>query len=122
MIYCQQGRKELWQNQSLGDWNQDKHMSRLFIALDLPEQVKNKIKRICFGLPGARWVAGDQLHLTLRFIGEVDGSMFHNIRAGLSRVKFPELTLTLKGCGVFPSRKKPRLLWTGISGNDEIFQ
>ncbi len=97
-------------------------MSRLFIALDLPEQIKNEIKRICFGLPGVRWVAIDQLHLTMRFIGEVDDSMFYNIRAGLSRVKFPELTLTLKGCGFFPPRKKPRVLWIGISVNDEIFQ
>ena len=95
-------------------------MTRLFIALDFPAEIKNMLNRICFGLPRARWVPEEQLHLTLRFVGEVDGAMFREIRDGLAGVKAPELTLALQGCGFFPPRKKPRVLWAGIAENNEL--
>jgi 2'-5' RNA ligase len=97
-------------------------MTRLFIALDFPPEIKTMLNRISFGLPEARWVPEDQLHLTLRFIGEVDGALFQDIRAKLGRVRAPELTLTLKGCGFFPPRKKPRVIWVGIAENNKLFQ
>ena len=48
-------------------------MPRLFVALELPAPVKRELARLAAGLPGARWVAPEQFHLTLRFIGEVNG-------------------------------------------------
>ncbi len=97
-------------------------MTRLFAALDLPAEIKGRLKRICFGLPRTRWVPEEQLHLTLRFIGEVDGALFQDIRAGLAGVRAPELNLQLEGCGFFPPRKKPRVVWVGIAENQELLQ
>ena len=55
-------------------------MYRLFIAVDMPGRIKNELNKLYNGIPGARWVSDDQLHLTLRFIGEVDGSIFDDIK------------------------------------------
>lgn len=93
---------------------------RLFVAVDLPEAIKNELSAICFGVPGARWVPLDQLHLTVRFIGEVDGGLFDDIRSGLDQVEADEFSLTLKGLGHFPPRKDPRVLWVGLEKNDSL--
>ncbi len=52
---------------------------RLFLALSLPEPLRERLAALCTGLPGARWVAPENLHLTLRFIGEVDGSQARDL-------------------------------------------
>jgi 2'-5' RNA ligase len=77
-------------------------MPRLFIALDLPEDVTAGLERLCEGLPGMRWVEADQFHLTLRFIGEVDQGTFYEIGEALARVSHPPFELALTGLGQFP--------------------
>ena len=57
---------------------------RLFVAISLPEDVRDELARLGHGLPGARWVAPENLHLTLRFIGEVDADEAHDIDAALA--------------------------------------
>lgn len=89
-------------------------MYRLFVAIDLPEGVRETLAGLCCGIPGARWVPKEQLHLTLRFIGEVDGAQFRDIRQGLAEIDLPSFPLGLKGLGCFPPRKAPRVLWVGV--------
>jgi 2'-5' RNA ligase len=95
---------------------------RLFVAIDLPEGVKERLAAIATGLPGARWVAAEQLHLTLRFIGEVEGSVVHDIRDVLDEVVRAPFDLQLQGVGFFPPRKKPRVVWVGVEKNKELIQ
>ncbi|MDH4321075.1 MAG: RNA 2',3'-cyclic phosphodiesterase [Desulfobulbaceae bacterium] len=95
-------------------------MQRLFVAIDLPEPVKEQLAGICCGLPSARWVKPEQLHLTLRFIGEVDGALFREIREALTGINLPPFAMRLKGVGCFPPRKAPRVLWVGIEANDPL--
>jgi len=95
---------------------------RLFIAIDLPENVKEQVARLCRGLPGARWVKPEQLHLTLRFIGEVDGGMFRDLQEGLDDVRSESFTLQLDGVGFFPPRGKPRVLWVGLRQCGDLLQ
>jgi RNA 2',3'-cyclic 3'-phosphodiesterase len=90
-------------------------MTRLFIALDLPQAVRMEVAGLCCGLPGARWVPDDQIHLTLRFIGEVDGGVFQDIREGLAGIRGCPFVIRLVGLGCFPPRKQPRILWAGIA-------
>lgn len=97
-------------------------MIRLFIAIDLPESVKQEMARLCCGLPGARWVGTEQLHLTLRFIGEVDGGLFRDIRERLVEVRSEPFTLQLDGVGFFPPRGKPRVIWVGLKKSSELLQ
>ncbi|MFH7326525.1 RNA 2',3'-cyclic phosphodiesterase [Desulfurivibrio sp. C05AmB] len=89
-------------------------MYRLFTAIDLPEAVAGRLAAMSFGLPGARWVPEEQLHLTLRFIGEVDGGVFREIRAALADVRAAAFPLTLQGFGCFPPRGPARILWAGV--------
>lgn len=95
-------------------------MPRLFVAIDLPVMVREQLSTLCCGLPGARWVKAEQLHLTLRFIGDVDGSVFKQIREALSEVNCEPFSLQLKDIGFFPPRGKPRVLWVGIGKNEQL--
>jgi 2'-5' RNA ligase len=89
-------------------------MPRLFIAVDLPEAIRDNLTSMSFGIPGAKWVAPEQLHLTVRFIGEVHGVLFRDIKDILDDVSFASFPLQLKGVGFFPPRGAPRILWVGI--------
>ena len=95
-------------------------MPRLFVAIDLPTPVKNRLAPLCFGLPGARWVEPEQLHLTLRFIGDVDAMVFQDVREALAEVRSELFPLRLEGVGFFPPRGKPRVVWVGISKNEQL--
>ncbi len=95
-------------------------MPRLFVAVDLPAQIKMQLVDLGFGIPGARWLSADQLHLTLCFIGQVEGAVFQDIRQALARVRSPGFNLRLKGVGHFPPRKTPRLLWAGIEASEAL--
>lgn len=97
-------------------------MIRLFVAVDLPENTKEELGRICFGLPGAKWVPPDQLHLTLRFIGEVDGGLFREIREDLEHVEARGFPMRLQGLGYFPPRQEPRVLWVGMEKSELLLQ
>jgi len=99
-----------------------KQMKRLFIAIDLPDDVKTNLVGLGYGIPGARWVDEDQLHLTLRFIGEVEGGLFHDIAQGLSEVRQRPFFFSLQGLGHFPPRGQPRVLWVGVNCADSLLQ
>ena len=89
-------------------------MYRLFVALDLPASIKQELVAISYGVPGARWLEPEQMHLTLRFIGEVDGSVFRDVEAALEGVHAEPFELSLKGVGYFPPRNQPHDLWVGV--------
>ncbi|HEY6839557.1 MAG TPA: RNA 2',3'-cyclic phosphodiesterase [Geobacteraceae bacterium] len=89
-------------------------MYRLFVAIDLPQETKESVRAICHGLPEARWVPQEQLHLTLRFIGDADSRLFAAIKACLLEVKGESFSLTLAGIGHFPPGKRARVLWVGM--------
>ena len=95
-------------------------MPRLFVALELPEVLKEAIGTLQVGLRDARWLDADALHLTLAFIGEVDGAAGRRIEEALSRVEAPPVEVELHGLGHFPLRGSPRVLWTGASPAAEL--
>lgn len=95
-------------------------MPRLFVAAELPDSVKERLAGISYGLPAAAWVPPDQMHLTLRFIGEVEEGLFQSIREALGGLRSPSFYLTLKGVGHFPKRGDPETLWAGVGENAEL--
>ena len=97
-------------------------MYRLFVAIDLPDDVKNRIADIGRDLPGARPVPREQLHLTIRFIGDADEKTFASARkmlAGIRGVSFP---LTIRGLGHFPPGNYPRVLWAGLMDSPPLME
>jgi len=87
---------------------------RLFVALPLPPGVVAALDRIQRGVPGARWVPAENMHLTLRFVGDVDGADFEDLVEALAEVAVPPFNLEIAGVGHFESRQLPTLLWAGI--------
>lgn len=97
-------------------------MHRLFVAIDLPESVRSRLGEMSCGVPGARWVDPSMMHLTLRFIGEVDSAVFGDIGNALDEVAFTPFPMALSGVGFFPPRGKPRVLWIGVEKNQALLQ
>ena len=87
---------------------------RLFVAIDMPAAICDELSVLQSGVPGARWAGADQLHLTLRFVGEVDPPGFDELAHALAEVEAPAFEMALKGVGHFPPRGKPRVLWAGV--------
>lgn len=89
-------------------------MYRLFVAVDLPEEIRTEAADIAKTLQGGRRVPQEQLHLTLRFIGEADDKTLHAVKAALKEILGHSFPLVLRGLGHFPPRGLPRVLWVGI--------
>jgi RNA 2',3'-cyclic 3'-phosphodiesterase len=87
-------------------------MLRLFVGIGFPPELKLRLSLLSCGIPGARWVGADNLHLTLRFIGETSEDQAADIDAALGRVRARSFPLQLSGIGVF-TPEKPRVLWVG---------
>ncbi|HVU20893.1 MAG TPA: RNA 2',3'-cyclic phosphodiesterase [Rhizomicrobium sp.] len=94
-------------------------MMRLFVACAIPDAVATSLTMIQSGVPGARWQTREQMHLTMRFIGEVDGRDAASIDDALAAISAPILQLQLKGVGEFGG-KNPRALWAGVAANDAL--
>ena len=95
-------------------------MPRLFVALQLPDRLKPAVQELQFGMRNARWLTEDALHLTLVFIGEINGSAQARIEDALGAVTAPAIQLELHGLGCFPPRRAPRVLWVGASPKAEL--
>jgi 2'-5' RNA ligase len=97
---------------------------RAFIAVDLEPQtvqrIAEAIDRLRPRIPGIRWLAPANFHLTLKFLGDVDEAKVETIAAALEREFCPFLCFTInaKGLGVFPDLKRPRILWVGLVGDE----
>lgn len=95
-------------------------MMRLFTALELPLPVRDALLGAMGGVAGARWQRDDQLHLTLRFIGEVDRHQARDIAAALGSVNFVAFQLSLAAPGTFDRRGRIDALWVGVSPQDAV--
>jgi RNA 2',3'-cyclic 3'-phosphodiesterase len=84
-------------------------MPRLFTALEIPPQVAQSLAMMRGGLPGARWIDPENYHLTLRFIGDIDDALAHEIAGMLGRVRRMSFEMRLDGLTSFGGRK-PRAL------------
>jgi 2'-5' RNA ligase len=94
-------------------------MQRLFVALSLPDDVALSLAALQTGVPGARWQTREQLHLTLRFIGAIDGRDAHAVHDVLSAIEQPVFSLALHAVGQFGG-KRPSALWAGVRANEAL--
>ena len=94
-------------------------MIRLFTAIELPQEVREALSRMQNGVPGARWAEPSVMHLTLRFVGEVDENVAHDIDSVLTAIRAPAFELKLQGVGEFGG-KSPRALWAGFARSQPL--
>lgn len=95
----------------------------MFVALALPEAVRGVLGGLAQPLPGVAWTRPEQLHVTLRFLGDVPTAQIPAMIERLSEVKVAPFVLPLEGCGTFPPNAPPRVLWIGVGqGHPRLFQ
>lgn len=87
---------------------------RLFIAIELPDEIKRVLAGMRAEIPGSRWVPMEQIHLTLAFLGEVDEATMKRLTGELAGIQAPGFDLRFSGTGCFPDRRRPRVLWVGL--------
>jgi 2'-5' RNA ligase len=92
---------------------------RLFAALPIPDAVAHSLLLLQGGVPGARWQMREQMHLTLRFIGEVDGRDARALDDALAGMEVPAFDLQLHGVGQF-GNKQPHTLWAAARKHDML--
>ena len=98
---------------------------RLFVALELPSAVRENLAALLKALravsPQTRWVRPENLHLTLKFIGEVPETEFAVIRNALAAARSDQpVALEFRGLGFFPNEKRPRVFWAGIEASPNL--
>ena len=99
---------------------------RVFIALDISEPARSSLSGVMYRLRariprGARWVDPQGIHLTLKFLGNIDSARTDGILEPLCRIgeEYSSFSLNLAGLGVFPNQREPRVLWAGVEGETE---
>lgn len=102
----------------------EKRIIRTFIAIELPAVILDKIRMVQTGLKKTihgmiRWVRPENIHLTLKFLGDVSLSDIESIKRAmaLKTIDFPPFNLEVRGLGSFPDVTRPRVIWLGINGD-----
>jgi len=98
---------------------------RLFVALEIPSEVRKNLAALIAELraiaPPAKWVRAQNLHVTLKFIGEVPAEKLEVIRGALSKARSDSLIrLDFRGLGFFPNERNPRVFWAGIEASANL--
>ncbi|QNM82821.1 RNA 2',3'-cyclic phosphodiesterase [Sphingomonas sabuli] len=94
-------------------------MHRLFVAIRPPEAIRDLLVDAMDDSPELRWVGDEQLHLTLRFIGEVERPAANDIAAALDRLRQPAFELKIAGAGRF-DRRNGGALWAGVAPRQPV--
>src|SRR3954471_23428014 len=92
------------------------HMSgkRLFVAIVLSDAIKQLLVRLDPQKRGVRWLAAEQMHLTLSFLDQVDLDREKALRERLGAIQWSAFFLPVIGLGTFPAKGWPKIIWIGV--------
>ncbi|MGA7379957.1 MAG: RNA 2',3'-cyclic phosphodiesterase [Terriglobales bacterium] len=97
---------------------------RVFIALDIDDDIRQRIQRFVEGVSGfaseARWVRPESMHVTLKFIGEKPAQAVEEIKHVLCAVRSESFEIGFRGYGFFPTAKSARVFWVGIESGAQL--
>jgi 2'-5' RNA ligase len=97
---------------------------RLFVALDIEEEIRGRIVRFMDGVrgfaPDARWVRAESLHVTLKFAGENPPEFVEEMKTALATIKSPSFEIAFRAYGFFPNPNSPRVFWLGIEAGPAL--
>jgi 2'-5' RNA ligase len=96
-------------------------MLRIFTGLEIPSEIAQSLSMLRGGLPGARWIDPENYHLTLRFIGDVDDALAHEVASMLGRVRRREFELRFDGLTSFGGRR-PRAVVAALAQTQELME
>ncbi len=95
---------------------------RLFVGIRPPAAIRDALLDLMEGIDHARWQDDDQLHLTLRYIGEVDTHLADEIAERLAGAATPSFELAIAGTGVFEKKGRAHTLWAGLEASPELLR
>jgi len=95
-------------------------MIRLFVGLQPPPDLCEHLAAVGIGLPGAHWVPEENLHLTLRFIGEVHEDIAHDLHDALMGVRGSAMPVSVVGLGIFETGRRPHTLYASVERSDPL--
>ena len=95
---------------------------RLFLGLEIPPEIVSKLDPLFFGLPGANWVKKEELHITLRFLGEINIHQMRDIDEILKDLSYPSFPVKLKSVGAFYNKRYPKVTWVGVDGDSDLLE
>ena len=94
---------------------------RIFVALDLDPVIRDRIQKFVEQVrttaPDARWISGESLHVTLKFIGEQPDGEIAQVEASLRSIRAEPFEVSVTGAGFFPTARTARVFWIGIEGD-----
>jgi 2'-5' RNA ligase len=94
-------------------------MPRLFTGLEIPSPIRQHLALIRGPLAGTRWIAAENMHITLRFAGDIDGRTAEEFADLLANIRVKPFSITIKGVGAFGGRE-PRVLWAGVEAGSQL--
>jgi RNA 2',3'-cyclic 3'-phosphodiesterase len=95
-------------------------MPRLFVAIRPPAPIRQQLTALQEGVDGARWQDDEQLHITLRFIGDIDPHTGEDVVDALHSVRTPPFEIALRGTGSFDRRGRIEALWAGLAPHEPL--
>jgi 2'-5' RNA ligase len=103
---------------------------RSFVAIELPDELKRELDEVigqlksAGGQTGVKWVDPRSIHLTLKFLGDVDADRLDEITVALAEAarRIPRFRLAVAGLGVFPNPGRVRVAWVGVSGETDVLE
>lgn len=95
-------------------------MHRLFVGLRPPRDIRAALMNVMGGIAGARWQRDDQLHLTIRYIGDVDGRTADDVALVLARLQTEAIAVAIGGVGHFAKQGRTDTIWAGITPGDAL--
>jgi RNA 2',3'-cyclic 3'-phosphodiesterase len=97
---------------------------RIFFALDIPPEIRKRLaeymERVRSCAPEARWARVEGLHVTLKFVGEVNEELVRQMKSALAGVNVPPVEVKFEGVGFFPNAKAARIFWAGVDGGNAL--
>jgi 2'-5' RNA ligase len=96
---------------------------RLFVSIELAHSVTQRLAELDPHLCGVRWLAPEQMHLTLSFLGSVPDDVAEKLKKNLCAIEWKAFFLPLVGFGAFPGKGRPNVIWIGVgTGHPHLFQ
>lgn len=98
---------------------------RLFVALEIPKEIRSALELFLKELrriaPQAKWVRAENLHVTLKFLGQVQPEKLSAVESALRAIRSAQpVTLDFRGMGFFPNEKRPRVFWSGMEASANL--
>ena len=94
-------------------------MPRLFTGLEIPQRIRQHLALLRAPLARAKWIEPEDMHITLRFAGDLDARTADAFLAQLATIRGRPFAITIKGVGAFGGRE-PRVLWAGVEAGGEL--